>query len=110
VKITDCYYNVGDGWAGILTLLHVELMQVFPDYQADQVKEKFGGLRAYISFPKGTPDVIRDTCLALEHKYEMMSQFVCEICGKRGSNQENSRGWQATRCDACRAADAARSE
>ena len=97
-QIPDWYNGVGDGWAAILTILHTELMEVCDLYEADQVKEKFGGLRAYVSCPEGTDEAIKDQVLALELKYEALSYSVCEICGQQGQNQANAHGWYTTLC------------
>ena len=104
-KLTGHYGDVGPGWAAILTMLHTELEQVAPDYEVLQVKEKFGGLRAYISTPheegidpEGT--AIRDAAYALEYKYEALSQSVCELCGHPGVNKADSpHGWYRTLCE-----------
>jgi len=60
---------------------------------AAQVKEKFGGLRFYISkcetYVNG---VIRMA--------ELMSYKICEICGKPG--KPNKGPWITTRCEDCK--------
>jgi hypothetical protein len=103
VKLTDRYHDVGPGWAAILTMMHTELQQIAPDYEALQVKEKFGGLRAYInipsaSFPQGAYSAYH-AAHALEYKYEALSQSVCETCGKAGRNAPNKHGWWKTLCE-----------
>lgn len=103
VQIPDWYGAVGDGWNAILTMLHVKLMAVCPEYEAVQMKEKFGGLRAYLDFPERTSPGVRNAAYALEHEYEALSMSVCEVCGRLGTNQENSRHWWATRCETCQA-------
>ena len=59
----------------------------------DQVKEKFGGLRAYYS---GGNDYIR----GLVTMAETMSYKICEVCGNKG--KANKSGWIITLCDGCR--------
>lgn len=60
-----------------------------------QIKEKFGGLRFYMShetpFMRG----------AIEFA-EALSESTCEDCGKPGRKQ-NPAGWIKCRCDACHA-------
>jgi hypothetical protein len=104
LKITDCYHCVGPGWAGLLTMLHVELQTICPDYEALQVKEKFGGLRAYIGTPwdegiNPAQSVARELAYSVEHRYEALSHRVCEYCGQLGKNEEDKHHWYKTLCD-----------
>jgi len=59
----------------------------------DQIKEKFGGLRVYIS---GGDDYIN----GLIHMAETFSYKICENCGERGKS--NKGGWISTLCNECR--------
>jgi hypothetical protein len=61
--------------------------------RAVQVKEKFGGLRFYVS---GGDEVV-DEMIAL---VESHSTKVCETCGARG-RQHTTAGWIRTSCDPC---------
>lgn len=102
-KLTDHYQDTGPGWAAILTMLHAELQKICPDYEVSQVKEKFGGLRAYLRLPHSeglNPDeeTMRSACYALEHKYEALSYSVCEVCGRAGTNEARRSGWYKTLC------------
>jgi len=63
------------------------------DFKFDQIKEKFGGLRAYYS---GGNDYIR----GLVTMAETMSYKICEVCGNKG--KPNKGGWISTLCDGCR--------
>jgi hypothetical protein len=63
------------------------------DFKFDQIKEKFGGLRAYYS---GGNDYIR----GLVTMAETMSYKTCEVCGNKG--KPNKGGWISTLCDSCR--------
>jgi len=63
------------------------------DFKFDQIKEKFGGLRAYYS---GGNDYIR----GLVSMAETMSYKICEVCGNKG--KPNKGGWISTLCDGCR--------
>lgn len=42
-----------DPWYPAIKLAHKSLTQLVPGYNIAQIKEKFGGLRYYISFPDG---------------------------------------------------------
>jgi len=63
------------------------------DFKFDQIKEKFGGLRAYYS---GGNDYIR----GLVSMAETISYKTCEVCGNKG--KPNKGGWISTLCDGCR--------
>jgi hypothetical protein len=63
------------------------------DFKFDQIKEKFGGLRAYYS---GGNDYIR----GLVTMAETMSYKTCEMCGNKG--KPNKSGWITTLCQECR--------
>ncbi len=104
-RLTSHYGDVGPGWAAILTMLHAELDKTCPEYSVIQVKEKLGGLRAYIRVPQteGIPpggERSREA-YALEYKYEALSLTVCEYCGKYGENKPGplgTGGWWKTLC------------
>lgn len=60
---------------------------------AQQVKEKFGGLRFYVV---GGDDITE----AFISFAETMSLKICETCGNPGK-QQSDRGWIHTACDPC---------
>jgi hypothetical protein len=61
--------------------------------RASQVKEKFGGLRFYMT--TGSEEMFD-----LIDKAEEESLRTCEVCGKTGSLRSLG-GWYMTRCNAC---------
>lgn len=61
--------------------------------QALQVKEKFGGLRFYVS---GGDEYVR----GLIDAFESQSYVTCETCGNKGK-RKNRGYWIVTSCDAC---------
>lgn len=65
----------------------------FPQIEATQVKEKFGGLRFYVNY---YDDYIR----GLIDMAESISLRTCEDCGNPG--KQNEEGWIVTLCDPCR--------
>lgn len=74
--------------------------QTNPDYisdyipvKFDQIKEKFGGLRVYLS---GGDEYVK----GLVRMAEGFSYKICEVCGERGS--PNKGGWITTLCEGCR--------
>lgn len=62
---------------------------------ASQIKEKFGGLRLYMT--SGTDEIFD-----LIEEYEDKSYHICEDCGSDQATQ-NEVGWVRTLCDPCRA-------
>ena len=98
-----CWGFPGDGWFNIIWDLSSKLeplIQKFIDENQDtelypkaaQVKEKYGGLRVYMT--RGT-DEIYD----LIEEAEALSYKTCEVCGKPG--EERPGGWIHTLCDYC---------
>lgn len=68
----------------------------YPQIEATQVKEKFGGLRFYVNHQD-------DYVSGLIHMAEIMSLDTCEACGNPG--KPNEQGWISTLCDPCREED-----
>jgi hypothetical protein len=98
-------FACGDGWFDILFDLSGEVIQACKDnnvplgaehdegFFVRQVKEKYGGLRYYVSYSF--------TCLCdLIDSAEAKSIKTCEMCGKPGRlKQINS--WWVTICPKC---------
>jgi hypothetical protein len=61
--------------------------------EAEQVKEKFGGLRFYVNHSEEFISGV--ICMA-----ESMSYSICEDCGNPGKC--NKSGWLSVLCDGCR--------
>lgn len=74
----------GDGWHDLVRKLCEDIMALDPgpDFKADQIKEKFGGLRFYAS---GYPEDEEKTkkIWALINEAEAESYKICEECGSR---------------------------
>lgn len=89
-----CGSSIGKGWLPIIIDLDEKLSKIDPDYKINQIKEKFGGLRFYVS---GNLD---DDGYRLISEAERQSYKTCEICGKPGKCEEKDSGtWLATRCE-----------
>jgi hypothetical protein len=86
------YFGVGDGWFDILLDLSVKLeaMDGITSTHVVQVKEKFGGLRFYVS--SATEEMYRAINEAESASYE-----ICEACGEPGTIRNT--GWVQTLCD-----------
>jgi len=69
----------------------------YPQIEATQVKEKFGGLRFYTNYS----DEYIDGVIAMA---ESMSLKTCEQCGNPG-NDESDGYWISTLCEPCREED-----
>jgi hypothetical protein len=83
----------GDGWYDLLDYLCGSLVTyTYSDEEiyVDQVKEKFGRLRFYLS---KEDDVMHGMVSMAEH----MSGRICETCGNRGETRGGS--WMVTLCD-----------
>ena len=105
-------FECSDGWFSLVKNLCEDISQYFitkhggipEDFSVLQVKEKFGGLRFYISgAPAEVHDIIRDA--------ELESYYICEHCGKvcpkyvKGgeyvSFHRDDLPWVLTLCDSC---------
>lgn len=97
-------FECGDGWFEIIDRLSLQIetecmrlsvQQNIPEESlpiAVQVKEKFGGLRFYMS---GTTDAM-DALIAKAYEE---AKRTCEQCGAPGNLRDN--GWMMTLCDSC---------
>lgn len=94
-------FECGDGWFDIIDAASAKLEAINrglgkEKIVAEQVKEKFGGLRYYLSAP---PSVC-DQAYAIAAEAEHASEKTCEACGKPGVLR-NIKFWLTTLCDKC---------
>ena len=87
-------FECGDGWFDIIYQLSKKISEIDPKCRAQQVKEKFGGLRFYIS--GGNEKIDELINLAEEESYK-----TCENCGSK-ENVSQTDGWIKTLCENCR--------
>lgn len=85
-----------DGWDELVNTLVLNLRTLDPELEILQIKEKFGGLRAYITTHSEDPDVINEFN-DLISEAEEKSYTVCEECGGVGRST-NLNGWYRTLC------------
>jgi len=86
-------FECGDGWYDLLDYLCGSLVTyTYGDEEiyVDQVKEKFGRLRFYLSRED-------DVMHGMVSMAEYMSGRICETCGNRGETRGGS--WMVTLCD-----------
>ncbi len=88
-------FACGDGWFEIIKNLSEKISEISPETEAVQVKEKFGGLRFYIS--TGSDEVYD-----LINEAEDKSYRICEKCGSEENVTTEGPGWIFTLCDKCK--------
>ena len=88
--IDRLYFDIQNGWLGIVKRLIEDLIEMEWDKRICQVKEKFGGLEFYVDIvPEGVLDRIDEA--------GKQSHITCEICGESGKLRTN-RNWFRTLC------------
>lgn len=93
-------FDHDDGWFALIDCLchtiqnHLAQNLNVPQVVAEQVKEKFGGLRFY--FKGGDAFTEGAVCLA-----EALSYRTCEVCGATVDVGQTHKGWVYTRCRTC---------
>lgn len=101
MEIEDC---VGPGWVPLVKELDRQILELCPNRTISQIKEKFGGLRYYVSL--NTEDVgAQKQAWALIADAEAESFRICEQCGAPGTTgpvRTTGFGWVFTLCDTCR--------
>lgn len=85
------------GWYPILARLEERLSELDPDYEVNQIKEKFGTLRFYWEGDHQQGD-------AIVEEAEAESARTCELCGDPGHLHIRGRRLK-TVCDACATAN-----
>lgn len=90
---------IGPGWYSLVCLAHEHLIYLDPDIEYMQIKEKFGTLR--IQLKSFGNSLKRDDIVDVISHFELMSEFICEICGEAGYLKK--KGSFQTLCDDHRA-------
>ncbi|KAL9106971.1 MAG: hypothetical protein Q9227_008094 [Pyrenula ochraceoflavens] len=92
-------FAVGDGWEPVIRHLSERITAIVErddlnplQFVSEQVKEKFGGLRFYMS---GQTNAITQAIREAEEKCSR----TCETCGKEG--ELYTKGWLRTHCVPC---------
>lgn len=82
------------GWWPIIAELDRAIAAIAPDYEVQQIKEKFGGLRYYYGVGDAGFDPRIDELIDAA---EREAAHTCEFCGAPG--RARSGGWIKTTCD-----------
>ena len=98
----------GDGWYNLIDTLCYMLQfntdhNRYPQVEATQVKEKFGGLCFYYQINAGKEPNREHKCgyiAGLVSFAEFMSNKTCEECGSI-DNVKQTKGWITTLCEEC---------
>lgn len=90
------YISVDEGWYQIVVDCDKELTAIDPNYQILQIKEKFGGLRYYMTPCDNTTEEQRDRMYEVISKYEVKASQTCEATGRPGVLMKSTTGWFKT--------------
>ena len=99
--------HVPEGWAEIVETLFGGIDRLLSDEQAkrfrvEQIKEKFGTLRLYVSFDRVDAEGVNPNPTALRLLVDAAvaaSEVTCYACGSPGVMRRLG-GWATVRCDA----------
>ena len=83
-------FDIGPGWYPLVSTLVDDLFAAGWDGEVLQVKEKFGGLRFYIS-------EVREDLSKIIFDAENESVTICDQCG--GPGELRGEGYLSTRCE-----------
>lgn len=113
VYADNFYFECGDGWMELLLDIGSFIAKRSSDCKAEQVKEKFGSLRFYVSFEYNEIG-ISDTPLEVINEIydyislvEEKSKKLCEDCGidlddnNRFKQKNNKYTWIRNICQKC---------
>ena len=98
-KIVPEYWksiDVDEGWYQIIVDCDKELTAIDPNYGVYQIKEKFGGLRYYMTPCNDTTKEQRNKMYEVISKYEAIAARTCEATGKPGVLMKSIGGWLKT--------------
>jgi len=96
-----CGSFIPDGWFDIVVKLNEDITKIDPYYKVDQIKEKFGTLRYYVTLSEETTGDDYDRINDLIYEAENKSSVTCDQCGAP-ANLDSSGHWLRTICDECK--------
>ena len=84
------------GWDDLIEETFLKVLNIYPDLEIHQIKEKFGGLRFYCNVP------FKHKAYSFIKDAETRSYHICQNCGStEATNRNISKYWVATVCDLC---------
>jgi len=104
------WVEYSSGWYKLIEDLSSEIYELYNKWGSKytefpyvaQMKEKFGGLRYYMSFAEISEEDYNDLRKIID-KYEALSYKVCEVCSAPGKNDTlEDDYWYTTLCESCR--------
>lgn len=107
------YFECGDGWMELLLDVGSFITKKSKDCKAEQVKEKFGSIRIYVSFEYNeigiseTPSEVINDIYDYIQLVENKSKSMCEDCGidlddnNRFKQKKNKYIWIRNICQSC---------
>ena len=90
--------NVGEGWQKLIEFVHFYVSLLDPNYEVLQIKEKFGGLRYYVTISGDVDNADNSIIQGIIDMAEQLSFLICEECGGHG-RLKSLQGWLKTLCD-----------
>jgi hypothetical protein len=91
-------FTCGDGWFDIIYNLSRKISEIDSTIEAIQVKEKFGGLRFYLTPIKEAN--YKEICDVI-NEAESEASKTCEKCGSKENVLLRKGSWLRTLCDKC---------
>lgn len=105
-ELKNSYIECGSGWHDLIIDLIYKIQEVYKahdvpmdDFKINQIKEKYGGLRVYLSITYANN--IEALVYDLIEEYEKRAETVCEECGATGILCMNKGKWLQTLCNSC---------
>lgn len=90
------HISIDEGWYQIVVDCDKELTTIDPNYQIQQIKEKFGGLRYYMTPSNDTTEEQKDKMYKVISRHEAIAAQTCEATGKPGVLMKSIGGWRKT--------------
>lgn len=88
------------GWYPLIIETDRRLAALCPEYELQQVKQKWGTLRYYCDPCPDHRDDLWETFETIAEEAEARSRTICEVCGGGGDAASNG-NWVMTLCDNC---------
>lgn len=83
----------GNGWFPVIYKLSADIAKITTDISVVQIKEKFGELRYYYSWPETVTEEQNDAIRALVEAAVEQCSAVCEECGAPAQITDQDRWW-----------------